>query len=87
MKYAKIILGKSYKNADWGGTTSPDASTGCVGLLFTLEGGETVRLAIPPKSILDLVETLLPHLQRTHSDNSSDIPSVEVSTPLGKGET
>jgi hypothetical protein len=75
-------LPNSFVQADWRNTTPIDSETGRAGVGFNLENGEVLRLSLCPQSVRNLVETLLPYVDRTQSVTSSGIPSIDVSTPL-----
>lgn len=59
-------------------------SNGCMGVGFTLETGEIIRLKLQLESIRHLCESIDDYLSgrlHFHSDKSSGMPSSEVSMP------
>lgn len=70
-----------YTNAAWRNTTPLDCTTARIGVGFTLDSGDTLRLALDETSALHLQETLVDHLTSSHSPSSAGIPSADVSYP------
>ena len=70
----------SYMPATWSGVTATDGEY--IGLSFTLDTGEVVRLKLPATSARWGAESIGDYLPETHthSDSSSGSPSSEVST-------
>ena len=76
----------SFTRSKWRGTTACDDS-GSIGISFDLPDGSIVRLALDRKSAINLAGTVKEYIdayksERSHSFNSSGMPSVEGSTPF-----
>lgn len=70
-----------YKLAEWRNTTPVDKSDGTIGVGFNLSDGSIIRLCLPVMHAKMLHESIHEFLN-DHSEISSGIPSVAVSTPL-----
>ena len=77
---------QSYVTATWRNTTPVDREAQAIGVGFTLESGEIVRLRLGLDSARQLAETLSGYLTGygsygSQSDKSAGIPRVDGSMP------
>lgn len=77
---------RSYVTATWRNTTPIDRQAQAIGVGFTLESGEIVRLRLDLDSARHLVETLSGYIAdygsySSQSDRSAGIPRVDGSMP------
>lgn len=77
----------------WEGGTAVGGDSNRLGLVFTTEGGEIIRITLGVENAHSLAESITEeitaHQRRTsgsHSEISSEIPSVQVSTPPADSE-
>ena len=71
----------SYKQANWRNTTPMEKTNNTIGVSFTMSDGSIMRLCLPVADAKNLSESIHGFLYN-HSEISSGIPSVDVSTPL-----
>ena len=73
---------KSYKQANWRNTTPVEKTNNTIGVSFNMSDGSVMRLCLPVVDAKNLSESIHSFLYN-HSEISSGMPSVDVSTPLG----